>query len=405
MTKLELMPVFLRARFALVSALTGYSLMLVGQGLCIAAETVSVDVKSIDRERILKAATSALSLERITITQLRAKLSEGGSNDFYSNGDYWWPNPATSNGLPYVQRDGQTNPENFVEHRRCVVTLRDAVAALGAAYNVTGEDRYATKAAGLLRVFFLDATTRMSPHLKYAQAIPGVSPGRGIGIIDTLHLVEVPLAICAMEKSPDFPAEVLTGMKQWFAEYVEWITTSKNGNDEANAGNNHAVAFWLQVAAFSQLTGDKTKLAECRRRFKEVFVPKQMANDGSFPAELRRTKPYGYSIFQLDNMASLCQLLSTPEDNLWKWELLDGRGMRKAMEFLYPYLADKTTWPHKPDIQAWEGWPARQPCLLLAGLSLGEPKYIELWKKLPADPGDPEVRRNIAITQPVLWVK
>jgi hypothetical protein len=257
----------------------------------------------------------------------------------------------------------------------------------------------------LLRVFFLDATTRMSPHLKYAQAIPGVSPGRGIGIIDTLHLVEVPLAICAMEKSPDFPAEVLTGMKQWFAEYVEWITTSKNGNDEANAGNNHAVAFWLQVAAFSQLTGDKTKLAECRRRFKEVFVPKQMANDGSFPAELRRTKPYGYSIFQLDNMASLCQLLSTPEDNLWKWELLDGRGMRKAMEFLYPYLADKTTWPHKPDIQAWEGWPARQPCLLLAGLSLGEPKYIELWKKLPADPGDPEVRRNIAITQPVLWVK
>jgi len=282
--------------------------------------------------------------------------------------------------------------------------LRDAVAALGAAYKITGEDRYVAKAAGLLHVFFLDPKTRMNPHLKYAQAIPGVSAGRGIGIIDTLHLIEVPLAVKAMQKSAAFPEQDLAGLKQWFREYVEWMTTSKNGDDEAKAGNNHAVAFWLQVAAFSQLTEDKAKLAECRRRFKEVFVAKQMAEDGSFPAELRRTKPYGYSIFQLDNMASLCQLLSTPEDDLWKFELADGRGIRKAMEFMYPYLADKSKWPRKPDIQAWEGWPARQPCLLFAGIAFGENKYVELWTRLPADPADPEVRRNIAIKQPGLWV-
>jgi hypothetical protein len=183
------------------------------------------------------------------------------------------------------------------------------------------------------------------------------------------------------------------------------MTTSKNGSEEANAGNNHAVAFWLQVAAFSQLTGDEVKLAECRRRFKEVFVAKQMTNDGSFPAELRRTKPYGYSIFQLDNMASLCQIASTAQDDLWKFELSDGRGIKKAVEFLYPFLADKSRWPRKPDIQAWEGWPARQPCLLFAGLAFGEQKYLDLWKKLPADPTDLEVKRNIAITQPLLWVK
>jgi len=283
--------------------------------------------------------------------------------------------------------------------------LRDAVAALGAAFKITGEDRYAAKAASLLKVFFLDEKTRMNPHLKYAQAIPGVSPGRGTGIIDTLHLIEVPLATLAMEKSPQFPPAVFTGLKQWFREYVEWMTTSKNGNDEANAGNNHAVALWLQVAAFSQLTGDQRKLTECRRRFKEVFVPKQIANDGSFPAELKRTKPYGYSIFQLDNMVSLCQLLSTSENDLWKFELPDGRGIRKAMEFLYPYLADKKSWPHKPDIQAWEGWPAQEPCLLFAGLAFSEQKYLELWRKLPADPRDAEVQRNIAIKQPVLWVK
>ena len=363
-----------------------------------------VDVAAIDRERIVAAATSALDMQPVTITAFRAKLSEGGPNDFYSNGDYWWSNPDTTNGLPYVQRDGQTNPENFVAHRRCIAQLRDKVAALGAAYKLTGEDRYASKAVALLRVFFLEDATRMNPSLKYAQAIPGVTPGRGIGIIDTLHLIEVPRAIVAMEKSPAFPREALAGLKQWFGGYVDWMTTSTNGHAEANAGNNHAVAYWLQVACFSEFVGDQAKLAECRRRFKEVFVAKQMTEDGSFPAELRRTKPYGYSIFQLDNMATLCQVLSIPEDDLWKFELPDGRGIKKALAYLYPFLEDKSKWPLKPDIQAWEGWPAREPCLLFGGFALNEPKYIELWKRLP-HPQDMEVRRNIAITQPLLWLK
>jgi hypothetical protein len=244
----------------------------------------------------------------------------------------------------------------------------------------------------------------MNPSLKYAQAVPGVTPGRGTGIIDTLHLIEVPPAIDALQKSRAFPPEGLAGLKTWFRDYADWMTTSKNGHDEAAAKNNHAVAYFLQLAVFAQFAGDSNKVATCRRQFKEVFVPKQMADDGSFPAELNRTKPYGYSIFQLDNMASLCQVLSAPADNLWTFELPDGRGIRKAMEFMYPYLADKSKWPRKPDVQAWEGWPAREPCLLFAGLALKEERYVELWKRLQADPSLPEVRRNIAITQPVLWL-
>jgi hypothetical protein len=340
----------------------------------------ALDVAAIDRERILKAATAALAQEPITITQFRAQLSEGGPNDFYSNGDYWWPDPAKTNGLPYVQRDGESNPNNFTQHRRCIAQLRDAVAALGAAYKVTGDDRYASKAVELLRVFFLDPKTRMNPHLNYAQAIPGRTPGRGTGIIDTLHLVEVPLAIEALQRSPAFPPDLLAGLKGWFRDYVEWMATSKNGKEEAAAANNHSVAFYLQLAAFADFAGDDARLAECRHQFKEVFLPKQMAADGSFPAELKRTKPYGYSIFQLDNMATLCQLLSTGNDNLWSFALPDGRSIRKTVEFLYPYLVDKSTWPRKPDIQAWNGWPARQPALLFAGLAFGEQKYLELWQ-------------------------
>ncbi|MEI6604537.1 MAG: alginate lyase family protein [Verrucomicrobiota bacterium] len=363
-----------------------------------------LDVATIDRERILKLATAALALPLISITQFPAMLSAGGRNDYYSNGDYWWPDPTKTHGLPFIQRDGQTNPQNFNRHRLALRQLRDAVAALGAAYKITGDDRYPGKAAELLHGFFLDAATRMNPHLKYAQAIPGVSPGRGVGIIDTLHLIEVPTAIDAMRKSPAFPAVTLAGLQGWFRDYSRWMTTSNNGRDEAAAKNNHAVAFWLQVAVFAKFTGDAAQLTECRRQFKEVFLPNQMAADGSFPAELSRTKPYAYSIFQLDNMATLCQVLSVPDENLWLFELRDGRGIRKAVAYLHPFIADKSKWPLKPDVMAWDGWPARQCSLLFAGLAFGVPSYLDLWTKLPPDPPDEEVQRNIAITQPVLWL-
>ena len=373
--------------------------------LIAARSSPAVNVAEIDRERILTAATVALAQPPLTIISSRARLSEGGPNDFYSNGDYWWPDPSKPDGLPYIEKDGQSNPGNFNDHRVAVRKLQDTVAALGAAYKVTGDNRYADKAVQLLRVFFLDPQTRMNPNFQFAQAVPGVSSGRSYGIIDGLHLVEIPKAVEAMEKSAVFPSGVSAGLKEWFSALVQWMATSKNGRLEAAAKNNHAIAFYLQMAVFSEFTGDEAHLAECRRQFKTVFVPNQMAADGSFPQELRRTKPYGYSIFQLDNMATLCQVLSRPDDNLWTFQLPDGRGIQKAVEFLYPYLEDKSKWPHKPDVQAWDGWPARQPFLLFAGLAFGNKSYIDLWRKLPADPTNEEVRRNIAITQPLLWLK
>lgn len=371
-------------------------------GLVAAAEE---PVATLDRPRILAAAEAALALPPISITQYRAPLSEGGPNDFFSMSDYYWPDPAKPEGKPYVQRDGQSYPGLFNEHRKAVMQLRDATGALAAAYRVTGEERYAAKAAELLRVFFVDPVTRMNPNLEHAQVMVGKpAPTRGIGIIDTLHLIEVPLAIRALAGSKALTPALHEGLKRWFRDYLVWLRDNPRGKDEGRRTNNHAVAFWLQVAAFCQVAPDEPLLAECRRQFKQVFVAVQMAPDGSFPLELKRTKPYAYSIFQLDNLATLCQLLSTPADNLWTFETADGRGMRKAMAYLFPYLADKSKWPLAPDVQAWEEWPVRQSGLLFAGLALGEERYLELWRRLKPDPTLFEIRRNNAITQPVLWL-
>jgi Alginate lyase len=383
------------------------AMLLLATGILFSAAVARADVNvaALDKARILQAAAAALNAGPFTITAVRAEHSAGGPNDFYSNADYLWPDPTKTNGLPMITRDGESWPGVFSAHRMVMRNLRDAVAALGAAYKITGDEKYPRKAADLLRVFFLDEKTRMNPNLQNAQMIFGDEKLHGAGLIDGLHLIEIPQAVAAMQSSPAFTPELLAGLKKWFADLTVWMLTSEKGKLEARAKNNHSVAFWLQIGCYAKFTGDAAKVAEARRQFKEVFVPNQMATNGSFPLELGRTKPYGYSIFQLDNLATMCQVFSTPDDNLWKFETSDGRGIRKAIAYLYPFLADKSKWPLKPDVAAWEFWPVRQSALLFGGLALDEPRYLELWEKLPADSPSLEVRRNVAITQPLLWLE
>src|SRR6266487_3290131 len=238
------------------------------------------------------------------------------------------------------------------------------------------------------RRFMDDSSSRESSmnRLGILQVrIHGRFTGRGIGIIDTIHLVEVARAIEILEPARILRPAEIESIKQWFADYLTWMTTSKNGLEEREAKNNHGTCWLMQVAEFARLVGNRGLIDYCRDRFKTVIVPGQIAGDGSFPQELRRTKPYGYSLFNLEAMAAVCQILSTPADNLWTFELPDGRGMRKAMDFMAPYIRNKKSWPHQPDVMYDEYWPLRQRSLLFAGLALERSEYIELWKKLPAD--------------------
>ena len=370
----------------------------------IAAQQRMFNVAKFDRARVIEAANRYLREPPITITASTSPRSAGGSHDFFSEGDYWWPDPQNPTG-PYIQRDGMSNPDNFTDHRRYLMRLSVQVPALTAAWKVTKDPRYARQAVKHLRAWFIDPDTRMNPNLQYAQAIHGRFTGRGTGIIDTIHLVEVARAIEVLKGSQALAQSDLTGIKQWFADYLTWMTTSKNGTDERDAKNNHGTCWVMQVAAFAHLVGNEELLAYCRNRFKTVLVPNQIAADGKFPEELRRTKPYGYSLFNLEAMATVCQILTTPADNLWTFTLPDGRGFARAVEYMYPYIKDKKSWPLKPDVMYDAEWPMRQSSILFAGLALNHMDYLELWKRLPADSKVDEVIRNFFIRQPVLWVK
>jgi len=357
------------------------------------------DLVDIERPRVLKAAARYLSEQPVTVTAANSPRSAGGKHDFFSEGDYWWPDPQNPDG-PYIQRDGMSNPDNFVEHRRSMVRLSLIVPSLAAAYKITRERKYAVHAARHLRAWFVDDATRMNPNLQFAQAIKGRFTGRGTGIIDTLHLVEVARAAWQL----DLASADLDGVRKWFAAYAEWLNTHAYGIAERDAKNNHGTCWVTQVAALAQLTGDARLTAYCRNRLQTVLIPNQEAPDGSFPEELRRTKPYGYSLFNLDAMAIAAQTLSTSEGDLWKWRLPDGRGMAKAVAYMYPFMLDKKKWPRAPDVMYDKEWPVRQPCLLFAGLALKRPEYLALWRTLDPDPTVEEVLRNFPVRQPVLWV-
>jgi hypothetical protein len=357
------------------------------------------DLAELERPRVLKAANRCLAERPVTVTASGSPRSAGGKHDFFSEGDYWWPDPADPDA-PYIQRDGMTNPANFVEHRRAMVRLSLIVPSLAAAYQLTRDRRYTTQAAKHLRAWFVDEETRMNPNLLYAQAVKGRFTGRGIGIIDTLHLIEVARAVPVLELSDSD----LAAVRSWFAAYIGWMTTHAYGIAERDARNNHGTCWCAQVAAFARLTGNTDKLAYCRDRFKTVLVPDQMAADGSFPEELRRTKPYGYSLFNLDAMAILAQTLSTKDDTLWAWQMPDGRGMAKAVAWMFPFIDDKKKWDRPPDVMYYNQWPVRQPSLLFAGLALGKPEYLAVWRRLNPDPTVEEVIRNWPVRQPLLWV-
>ena len=224
-----------------------------------------------------------------------------------------------------------------------LIRLSLIVPALTAAWLLTQDKRYAERAAAHLRAWFLAPETRMNPSLDYAQAVWGQSTGRSYGIIDTLHLVEVTRAARHLEAAQAMTTAEFAGVREWFTEYLLWLRISSNGQEEEAAKNNHGTCWTVQAAAFAAYIGNENAMLMCRERFRNHLLPEQMAADGSFPLELKRSKPYNYSLFNLDMLAMVCVIASASgisangaTNNLWQFALPDGSLYKKAVDFMFP---------------------------------------------------------------------
>lgn len=271
----------------------------------------------------------------------------GDRHDYMSIAPYFWPNPDTTNGLPYIRRDGERNPANRTSDRRNLSELIENVETLTLAWYFTGEEVYATKATQLLRAWFLDQATRMNPNFEYAQAVPGVNTGRGIGLIETAGLTGVVDAIGLLAGASAWTEADQRGTEQWFAQFLKWMQESKNGRDEAAAKNNHGTWYDVQVVSFALFTNHREIATNVLQAARAKRIAQQIEPDGRQPHELARTRSWGYSIMNLRGMMSLATLDEQVGVDLWNFETPDGRSIRKAFDFLTPYALREKTWPYQ----------------------------------------------------------
>jgi Alginate lyase len=314
----------------------------------------------------------------------------GDKHDYFSQSPYWWPDPAKPDGLPYIRRDGQRNPEldNITDAGEMDDMVGD-VEELALAYFFTGEEKFAKFGATLVRTWFLDPKTRQNPHLNFAQRIPGINKNRGIGLIETRDLYRVIDATMLLEKSNSWPTTDQQALKAWFSEFLKWMTTSPVGLDEADEKNNHGTYYNVQVLSYALYTGDRAMARKHVETAKER-IRSQIETDGRQPHELARTLSWNYVNMNLYGFLLLARLAEHEKADLWNYSA-DGRGIKKAVDWVAPYASGDKKWTYE-QINAAK-FNLTIPILRRAAKKFERPEYKTIANRLEAAHDTSEVER------------
>lgn len=343
-------------------------------------------------------ADKLLPMKPRSVMEKKLVAASGDKHDYFSLATYWWPDPTKPDGRPYVRHDGKTNPQvREGDHDGLGLTC-SAVKTLGLAYWFTGDERYAAKAATLLRVWFLDPATRMNPNLQYAQAILGVNDGRGTGIIDSRGLVDLADGIALLAGSRAWQPADDAGLRAWASAYWTWLTTSENGQAEAAAKNNHGSWYDFQAAGLALALNRPEPARAIIAAVPQKRIAVQIEPDGTQPLELARTKSLNYSLFNLEALTSLAILGEKVGIDLWGFSTPDGRSLATALSYLAPYADPNRQWPKEDIVQADR---ARVPPLLVEGLRHQDnPVWREQVAKFAGKPASAELWRLTWVARP-----
>jgi hypothetical protein len=329
---------------------------------------------------VVARADKDLKTRPVTIVNKPKAPPDGDKHDYVSLAPYWWPDPDKSDGLPYIRKDGETNPERNKYDAPLLGRMNGAVQNLSLAYYLTGEEKYAAHAAKLLRVWFLDKDTYMRPNMNHAQFVPGHNDGRGAGLIEGRAFAQVVQSAQLLRGSKAWTAEDDRGLKEWMREFARWMQESKVGKAEAAARNNHGTFYDATLTTLALYVGDRELAKKVLEESKTKRLAAQIQPDGSLPLELARTKSYGYSQFDLEAFFALATLGEQVGVDLWRFETKDGRGIRKALDWLVPYATGEKKWTYK---QLGKLSPAGMvPLLRRAAVAYKDKKYDELAAKV-----------------------
>ena len=336
--------------------------------------------------RLVVDADRALAASPPTITARSYLRPSSDRRDYMSIAPYWWPNPDSTDGLPYIRKDGQVNPEHKERSdRHLLARMTREVNTLAIAYYFTRNKNFAAAAAKRLRVWFIDSTTRMNPHLQFAQAVPGRSTGRAAGIIETHEVPTLFDAIALMESSQPLSVAESATLRRWFNDYLNWLINSPMGKGEAAADNNHGTWYDVQVAALAHFVGRSAIAKTTLQEFAAKRISRQIEPDGQQPRELARTRGWDYSLFNLEAHFHAANLASSVGIDLWRFQSHDRRSLRKALDWLIPFAVGEKKWPYE-QISPFE--PKRiAPLLRRASIAFADGSYEDALRKLPGISG------------------
>lgn len=337
-------------------------------------------------QRLRAIAESALTAGPFSVCDKPADLvaSSGDPHDYVSFGPYWWPDPDKPDGLPWIRHDGEVNPQTTAHSDRLrLASMMNTVRHLALAWFYLRDPRCAEHAVALLRAWFIDPDTRMNPHLRFAQAIPGRCEGRGIGLIDTAQL---PMMLEAIELLTDAPAGSdahRDELAQWVEALLDWMLASSHGQAERVHPNNHGTFYDVQVVRYAMFTGRTVVAREVLEQVGERRIADHIEPDGRQPRELARTKALGYSLSNLHGLCLLARLGKAYGLDLWLEEGPGGGSIPRAIAFLEPYITGRHAWPW-PQIDE-VNWQAAAKLLRLAAADCAEPHYARLAEDVPLD--------------------
>ncbi|MCB9260476.1 MAG: alginate lyase family protein [Ignavibacteriales bacterium] len=297
---------------------------------------------------LINKADDLLTMKPVSVIDKSPIPPSEDKHDYMSMGPYWWPNPDTENGLPYIRKDGERNPEiNQITDHANERKMTDAVYTLSLAYYITGESKYSSKASQLLRIWYINDSTKMNPNLNYAQGIPGICTGRGIGIIELSSIYKIIDAIKILETSNSWTEMDDEKIYTWFDEYLNWLTTSQYGIDELNWENNHGSWYDVQTASVSLFLGKDDLARKIIERAKTKRIDLHIESDGKQPLELERTKSWSYSVFNLNALFLLAYLGEHVEVDLWNYENPKGGSLAKALDYILPFTLNMDEWKYE----------------------------------------------------------
>lgn len=297
---------------------------------------------------LLKEADKYLSSKPLSVTQQGVTPPSGDKHDYMSMGPYWWPDPNKPDGLPYIRRDGEVNPET----RKMVAATNlsktvDRINKLSLAYYFSGEEKYAEKASELLRVFFLDPETKMNPNLTYGQAIPGRCTGRAIGLIDTSKLGSMMDSVLLLDGSESWTGADKKAMQAWIREFYTWMLESEIGKEEEIQKNNHGTAYDKQICQYALYCGDVEVARNQLLGVTKARMDVQFPADASQPLELARTNSWGYSTANLSLWMELVGIAEGLGIDMWEWKNDKGVGLKDVVEWYFPYVLEGKPWIKK----------------------------------------------------------